>query len=246
MADKPSPAQAGAQASTPKSWTDYWNADTPIYVNQRHKTRHYKQIATDFAAFLPDTLAPILDYGCGEALSAELLAVLTSSLTLVESAPLIRARLTTRFGQNSAIHVIDVPAMHALPEGTFSRIFCHSVAQYIPKAELPALLTSFYRLSAPQGALLLSDILPETLSPLTDAAALLRFGWQGGFAGAALMGLVRTTLSDYRTLRSQLGLTHYTAPEIETLLAQAGFTRIERVKNPGHNPARQAYLAFKS
>ncbi len=29
------------------SWRDFWNADTPIYVNERHKALHYGLVARD-------------------------------------------------------------------------------------------------------------------------------------------------------------------------------------------------------
>ena len=47
------------------------------------------------------------------------------------------------------------------------------------------------------------------MSPATDAFALLNFAAAGGFLGAAIVGLVRTMLSDYRRLRSSVGLTRY-------------------------------------
>jgi len=51
------------------SWRDYWNSDTPIYVNERHRQLHYRRIATDLVALI-DEICPqgkpvVLDYGCG-------------------------------------------------------------------------------------------------------------------------------------------------------------------------------------
>ena len=66
-------------------------------------------------------------------------------------------------------------------------------------------------------------MIPPDVSPLPDAAALLRFGWQGGFLFAALAGLVRTALSDYRKVRRQLGLSTYGEADFVAFLAEQGF-----------------------
>ena len=57
--------------------------------------------------------------------------------------------------------------------------------------------------------------------------------------------LVRTALSDYRKIRSQLGLTHYEEAEMLALLEKAGFTARRLDKNLGHNQARMAFCGVK-
>ncbi len=93
--------------------------------------------------------------------------------------------------------------------------------------------------------MILAIILPVGLSPIVDAKALLTFGWQGGFLIPALVGLIRTALSDYRKIRSELGLTHYEEAEILALLDQAGLTARRLERNLGHNQARMAFAAVK-
>ena len=56
------------------SWTDYWDGETTIYANARHKHVHYEGIARDIVSLLPGPDARVVDYGCGEALSAHLVA----------------------------------------------------------------------------------------------------------------------------------------------------------------------------
>lgn len=56
------------------SWIEFWNTQTTIYVNDRHKHILYQQIARDIAAFLPGPPARVLDVGCGEPLAAVALA----------------------------------------------------------------------------------------------------------------------------------------------------------------------------
>jgi hypothetical protein len=75
---------------------------------------------------------------------------------------------------------------------------------------------------------------------------LLRFGWQDGFLGAAAVGLVRTFFSDYRRLRSQIGLTRYSEQEMTARLAAAGFAVTRAPVNLGHLRTRMTFLAFKA
>ena len=34
------------------TWRDYWNSDSPVYVNGRHKLVHYRRITVDIVARL--------------------------------------------------------------------------------------------------------------------------------------------------------------------------------------------------
>jgi len=72
---------------------------------------------------------------------------------------------------------------------------------------------------------------------------LLRFAAANGFLIAAVMGLVRTTFSDYPKLRARLGLTLYEESAMRAKLEAAGF-RVERAaKNIGHSRSRMTFLA---
>ena len=71
------------------------------------------------------------------------------------------------------------------------------------------------------GKLVIADVIPPDVSPLTDASQLLAFGWRGGFLTAALAGLVRTAFSDYRKLRAQYGLSTYAEADIIGLIREA-------------------------
>ena len=54
-------------------WIAFWDSEHSIYVNARHRDVHYRRIAQDIRAHLPAGAA-VLDYGCGEALHADLVA----------------------------------------------------------------------------------------------------------------------------------------------------------------------------
>ncbi len=225
------------------TWRDFWNQDTPIYANERHKTLHYRGIARDIVALIPSPDATVLDHGCGEATDADRVAAACGKLLLCDAAPLVRERLKARFGEVPNIQVLPAEAVADLPDGSLDLVVSNSVLQYLSRAELDAALALWRAKLKPDGLLVVADVIPPDVSPLRDAEALLRFAWRGGFLVAAASGLVRTALSDYRTLRNRLGLSHYTETGMIGILERAGFTAERRAENIGHNPARMTFLA---
>jgi SAM-dependent methyltransferase len=226
-----------------RDWISFWDSKHSIYVNPRHHAAHYRRIADDLLRYVPAGGA-VLDYGCGEALSAGRIAQVAGRLALCEAAPSVRAALATRFAGNDRIEVRSPEEIAAAPEQSFDLIVMHSVAQYLTPAELAALLAQFRRLLKPGGLLVLGDVIPPQVSALTDALALLRFGAREGFFVAALFGLARTAFSSYWQLRSSLGLTRYDEAGVAARLRDAGFLAKRASDNIGHNPARMTFLAW--
>jgi SAM-dependent methyltransferase len=220
------------------SWIDYWNADTTIYANARHKQVHFQTLATDLIALVPSPTARVLDFGCGEALSAADLATACGTLTLSDSAPSVRARLAERHASQSKITVASPADLESLPNGSFDLIIANSVVQYLTPIDLAALLPLWHRLLAPGSHLILGDIIPPSVGPISDAAALLKFGAANGFAIAAGTGLVKTFFSDYRKIRSELGLLRFEEAEILALVRSHNFNAQRRPENIGHNQNR--------
>ena len=76
-------------------WIDFYDSAHTIYVNARHRDLHFLRIAEDLARHVPAG-ATVLDYGCGEALHADIVADKAGRLILFEPAPGVRARLAAR------------------------------------------------------------------------------------------------------------------------------------------------------
>jgi SAM-dependent methyltransferase len=227
------------------SWRDFWNGEHAIYVSQRHKALHYRGIATDLISHIPAPDAVVLDHGCGEALDAGRVAGACSKLYLCEAAPNVREKLRAMLGAKANVAVVSPEEVEALPEGDLDLVVANSLIQYLSREELIALLALWLRKLKPGGKLVVADVIPPDVSPLTDASQLLAFAWRGGFLGAALAGLVRTAFSDYRKLRAQYGLSTYRADEITALMSQAGYTPVTRSTNFGHNPHRMTFEGTK-
>jgi SAM-dependent methyltransferase len=227
------------------SWRDFWNGEHAIYVSDRHKALHYRRIAQDIAAAVPSRDASVLDVGCGEALSADLVATASGRLILCEAAPTVREKLRARFGALANLSVVSPEEVEALPDDSLDLVVANSLIQYLSEDELKRALATWLAKLKPGGELILADVIPPDLSPLTDATELLGFAWRGGFFVAALGGLVRTVFSDYRKLRAQYGLSTYSAVGITALIEAAGFKGVTRRTNFGHNPHRMAFSARK-
>lgn len=224
-------------------WISFWDTAHSIYVNARHRDVHYRTIAEDVRQLIPAPDATVMDYGCGEALHAGRIAQAAGQLTLVEAAPGVVAGLRQRFVAETRIEIRTPPELAALPNRSYDLILLHSVAQYLSRPALAALLSEFRRLLKPEGRLIVGDVIPRHLTPFADAIALLRFAAAHGFLIAAVMGLARTLGSDYVRLRRRLGLSCYEEEEFIALLAAHGFAARRAARNIGHNQARMAFEA---
>jgi SAM-dependent methyltransferase len=214
-----------------------------IYVNARHRDVHYRKIAEDIRAYVPRHSASVLDYGCGEATSADLLAAACARLTMVEAAPNVRAALKARYEGNPKISVLTPDEAATLPAASFDLIVMHSVAQYLNAAELDRLLKIFRALVKPDGLVVVGDIVPARFAAPYAALALLRFAIANGFFWAAVGGLIRIFVSDYLRLKKTVGLSHYDEPAMLAKLEAAGFAAKRAPRNIGHNQWRMTFLA---
>jgi SAM-dependent methyltransferase len=228
-----------------KDWVAYYDSDHSIYVNARHRDVHYARLADAIARYVLGHAAAVLDYGCGEALHADRVAAAAGRLTLAEAGPAVRSRLIERFKGNPKITVISTDRAASLQPQSFDMVILHSVSQYLAPEEFDQKAVLFHRLLQPGGLLVVGDVVPPDASALSDASALLGFGWQDGFFFAAVVGLIRTFFSDYRQLRTKVGLTRYSEQEIVGKLAAAGFTVTRASSNLGHLASRMTFLARK-
>jgi hypothetical protein len=228
-----------------KDWVAYYDSDHSIYVNGRHRDVHYARLADAVVSYVPSPNAAVLDYGCGEALHADRVAAAAGRLTLAEAGPAVRGRLIERFKANPKIVVVSTDRAASMRPQSFDMVILHSVSQYLTPEEFDQKAALFHCLLQPGGLLVVGDVVPPDASALSDAWALLRFGWQDGFFCAAVLGLIRTFFSDYRQLRTKVGLTRYSEQEMAGKLATAGFGVVRAPANLGHLATRMTFVARK-
>jgi ubiquinone/menaquinone biosynthesis C-methylase UbiE len=224
-------------------WIDYYDSTHTIYASRLHRDLHFEIIARDIIGYISSPDAVVLDYACGEALSAARVADACAKLYLAEPAPGVRGRLIARFAPNTKIRVRSLDDLRKMDEKSVDLVIMNSVAQYMTSAELDSALAVIRRLLRPSGRLVLGDILRPEVGMPRDVLALLKFATTHGFLKDALYGLASTALSDYRQLRTRVGLQRYGESEMIQKLAVAGFTASRAHVNIGHNPWRMTFVA---
>jgi len=223
-------------------WIDYYDSTHTIYASKLHRDLHFEIIARDIIGYISSPGAVVLDYACGEALSAAKVADACAKLYLAEPAPGVRGRLIARFAPNTKIRVRSLDDLRKMDEAV-DLVFMNSVAQYMTPEELDSAFAVVRRLLKPSGRMVLGDILQPDVGMPRDVLALLRFARTHGFLKDALYGLASTALSDYRQLRTRVGLQRYGENEMIEKLARAGFSASRAQQNIGHNPWRMTFVA---
>jgi ubiquinone/menaquinone biosynthesis C-methylase UbiE len=224
-------------------WIDYYDSTHTIYASKRHRDLHFELIARDIRSYITARDQVVLDYACGEALSAGKVADACGQLILAEPAPGVRGRLIARFAPYTKIKVRSLEDVRKMVPNSVDLVVMNSVAQYMTADELDTALAVVRKLLKPSGRLVLGDVLRPEVGMPTDVYALLQFGAKHGFLKDALWGLAATALSDYRQLRSRVGLMRYSETEIIEKLAKAGLSASRAGQNIGHNPWRMTFVA---
>ncbi|UTD26286.1 class I SAM-dependent methyltransferase [Bradyrhizobium sp. WD16] len=224
-------------------WIDYYDSTHTIYVSKLHRDLHFSIIADDIIGYISSPDAVVLDYSCGEATSAGRVAARCAKLILAEPAPGVRGRLIARYAGDLNVKVRALEDLRHLEPASVDLAVMISVAQYMTPAELDAAFATIRRLLKPSGRFVLGDVLRPDVGAATDVMALLRMAWRHGFVKDAVIGLMRTYLSDYWQLRSQIGLQRYSEQDMLARLTAAGFSASRAHVNVGHNPARMTFIA---
>ena len=224
-------------------WIDYYDSTHTIYASKLHRDLHFQIIARDIIGYISSPDQVVLDYACGEALSAAKVAEACSKLFLAEPAPGVRGRLIARFAPNTKIRVRSLDDLRTMEEKSIDLVVMNSVAQYMTPEELDSAFAVIRRLLRPGGRLVLGDILRPEVGMAQDVLALLKFAKTNGFLKDALYGLASTALSDYRQLRSRVGLQRYSEDEMIRKLAASGFSASRARSNIGHNSSRMTFVA---
>src|SRR3974390_3851280 len=134
-------------------WIDYYDSTHTIYASKRHRDLHFELIARDIIGYISSKDAVVLDYSCGEALSAARVAEACAMLILAEPAPGGRGRLIARFAPNTKIRVRSLEDVRKMQQGSVDLVVMISVAQYMTPMELDAALSVIRRLLKPSGRL---------------------------------------------------------------------------------------------
>jgi ubiquinone/menaquinone biosynthesis C-methylase UbiE len=149
-------------------WIDYYDSTHTIYASRLHRDLHFQLIARDIIGYISAPDAVVLDYACGEALSATKVAEACGTLYLAEPAPGVRGRLIARFAPNTRIRVRSLEDLRKMAEKSVDLAVMNSVAQYMTPAELDSAFAVIRRLLKPGGRLIVGDILRPEVGMIRD------------------------------------------------------------------------------
>src|SRR3978361_2100544 len=116
-------------------WIDYYDSTHTIYASRLHRDVHFQVIAKDIIGYISSPDAVVLDYACGEALSAAQVAEACGRLILAEPAPGVRGRLVARFAPNTKIRVRSLEDLRHMDNKTVDLVVMNSAAQYMTPDE---------------------------------------------------------------------------------------------------------------
>src|SRR3954451_25246483 len=156
-------------------WIDYYDSTHTIYASKLHRDLHFQSIAKDIIGYVSSPDAVVLDYSCGEALSAAKVAEACAKLILAEPAPGVRGRLIARFAPNTKVRVRSLDDLKHMAERSVDLAVMNSVAQYMRPDELDSALAVIRRLLKPGAQRVLGDILRPEVRMGREVIALLRF-----------------------------------------------------------------------
>ena len=230
-----------------RSWKEFWNQKNRIYVSERHLEAYYVELIAGLKQLLPSRRPlDLLDYGCGEARGARVLAEDGVNVRLYDAVPYMRERAREHTQGAERVRVLEDAEFNALPFASLDVIFIYSVLQYISKDDFTKLLPHLYRLLRPGGMLILGDVVPPHVSMVADVRDLLSAGVKHGFFIPAVISLARTFFSEYRGIRKSNGFTTYEEGEMRALLEDAGFCPRRAPKNIGLGRERMLFISTRS
>lgn len=212
-------------------WHDLWNRQSQSFSGKRQETLYYAMLAKDIAALIDDPTATVLDYGCGKALYADLVAIQCGKLYLCDERASVRESLRQRFADNPKITVLAPDEIDkTIPPQALDLLVTASTAQTATLRELNELLAVWRNKLKPAKPLVLACVEPVSTNQGKNAAEHLSFALRGGFLVSALTNMARTKVSK-SAREAEAPPSQYTESEIISLLIAAGY-KAERLIAP--------------
>ncbi len=164
------------------SWRNFWGGDRASRTRDRYPALYYEDIGKAIAAQIPSLPAiMLLDYGCGAAPAAGLIAEHCAALYLYDDAPKIQALLRQRYAGNPKIKILTEAQVKALPDATLDMVLFNALFQYLTLAQCTAAVDFAAAKLRLGGKLVVAGVIPPHADPLSDSWALVEYAYRGGF-----------------------------------------------------------------
>lgn len=193
-------SRPAAAVAAGDSWHVYWERigdDTKVF--EAEADDHVGRL---IAALSPGKNAQVLDFGCGFGHTARFLAPRVGRVTLWDDAASVRYRARLRTAHIDNVCYADLTDPDNDPAGFFDLITVHSVVQYMSEPQLRAWLVRWRAMLAPDGRLVLSDLIQPGSSAIRELLGFIKFSISRGiFLDALRQGL--REISAYLSARSR-------------------------------------------
>lgn len=165
-----------------------------------------------------------LDFGCGFGFMADELASRVREVYLWDASENMRRLASRKVARHNNVRFLDLSTPDLISaEHSFDLILVNSVVQYMSKEDFSAWLKRWRCLLAPQGSLVISDIIMPGQSFLLDLLAYLVFGAREGFLVHTLWNTLKQ-FSRYLRVRRKRPLTRYSREELQEQASAAGLS----------------------
>ncbi len=226
------------------TWLDYWHQPEGLFAGSPHVAAIAERFVRDLPKQVPFQPGQVLlDYGCGEALTAGPLADAGLRVMLYDRSRYFDNLVRERLGDTPRVDILDEAGLAALPDGSVDVVVTNSVLQYLSAEELTAVAIFAARILKPDGVWVLADVVPPRSGLWQDVTELIADAFRGGFLIDRVSSMVRLAVSRYRTVRDEIGLSHYGDDDLKTALAPAGLALIRAPENLGWSARRRTYMA---
>lgn len=220
-------SQRGSVAGDVGSWPEYWERledEQPVF---KAEARDYvDRLRTDLKVG-----GRVLDFGCGFAWAADTLAPHVAEMAVWDSAANMRKRARLRLAAHPNTTFVDLAdGSGEARAGKFDAILVNSVTQYMSEPQLLEWLRRWRGLLAPNGRLVLSDIILPAYSFRADLLAFLWFSFKNGFLFRSVIGGIRE-IGSYQSVKGALPLLKLGVADLERLAAQSGLQVTRHPRN---------------
>lgn len=221
-------------------WRSYWETlgpDQQVFAVEG--AEYARRIAPLLLVRRPKR---VLDFGCGFGHTAAELAPLVGEIWAWDAAANMRIHASKRLVGLSNAHMVEPGALEGSTLPLFDLILVHSVIQYLSPDELGACQRLWARLLAPNGHVVLSDLLVPGRPAWPEFFELLVFAKRHAFLRNAIVGGLKE-IGRYSRMRKTRPLHQHDEATIERCARAAGLSlRILPVNLTHRSERRMALL----
>jgi SAM-dependent methyltransferase len=183
-------------------WELYWEGLSDRQQRFRAQANEYVR---NLGSVLPlESLARVLDFGCGFGFVAALLAPRVGEVFLWDASANMRGRARVNVATCQNIRFLDLSDPKAVPRDLhFNLIVVNSVVQYMTLDEFSAWLVQWRGMLAPGGRIVVSDLIPPGSPAILDIVDLLRFCRRHGFLARAIWQAFGQLVRHWRMKRAR-------------------------------------------